>query len=489
MTSALSVESGIKIEPGEAWSYNTAKKVLHYVEDDLKQYAPVTAKGLLLHEIGHVLFTDDKLDSHKLTKKYPKQAHEIQNLAEDIRLTHKMGEKFGNFATDCLYIMAFDIFTEQLTKNGQNWPKLSKLDQFLYLFFTLFFYRADGDLFYGHYNTMKNLTNREVLAKYDKNYGTLRIILDEIIYSKDSNELQKILIDKLYPIIQDWLEENPKTPPFGMPCDRTDPKQKNKIFGGKGIASPITKPGGNGYDVKGMSEAEAQAILSPVSSTIAHRISNILKEKRITRFSGNFKRGKLLPKNVYKVITGDRRPFTKKVNANVPDYEFWSLLDASGSMIQSKMNPSPHIATYASAILIQDIAKKLNFKHYSYSFGDIVEENHSIQETYLDDYCRRGTGTQDKYAMQYVLDDAKKRTNPQDKILFMFTDGLSGADLKPEIEALEKLRFLILAISVGVKDKKANELIKKRFENSIIVSDPGKLPDALLTKLRSIIKR
>src|SRR3990167_8593254 len=458
ITSAFSTETGIKIKKGKDWAYNTKSKTLYYCEDELKGQLPLIVKGLLLHEIGHSLFTT-LITPTKLEKTSPNAFHAMQNVAEDIRLTHLIQQKYGSFAEEILNYLCEYSLNESVKQGAEFWHRISKLDQFLHLLF------LEG-LNYNFY-TFRGLCLSEVTERFNNNSSKIGDIKNEIKIAVDSKQLQKIVDTQIYPLVEDWLKE------FEQKQKTESLKTKCQGIGQIKISKNTNEPGNQlNQSLNGLAEDEVKTLLTPITHTVASRIANVLKEKRITRFQGNYKRGRLLAKNVY---------------PNAPDYEFWVCLDASGSMKDRRGNNLSSLeATYLSALMIKAIAQRLNFTFHSWAFQDVPYKIDDLKKNYLKQ-C--GGGTNDILALEQIEKEA--RTNPtlKDKILFFVTDGLCSGNTKPLMEKLERQNFTVLGISVGVTDPRGQAQLRKRFPNNLVIENPQDLPNALLSKLKSLIKR
>ena len=95
ITSALSRKHDIKIMKGNTWAVNIEDKVLIYTED-ISFLDKETALALLLHEIGHIKYTDDFDTNTEIWKKAPEASKLSVNAIEDIRIDWAMAREYGN---------------------------------------------------------------------------------------------------------------------------------------------------------------------------------------------------------------------------------------------------------------------------------------------------------------------------------------------------------------------------------------------------------
>ena len=128
--------------------------------------------------------------------------------------------------------------------------------------------------------------------------------------------------------------------------------------------------------------------------TLSQKLGDILKEKACIRYVGAYKSGRLLGKNVFKVITGSNRLFSKRNHPDKPNYVISMLLDESGSMSGSR-----HYNSYIASHLIMRACQKLGFQIKFIKYGSRVEP---IEK--LDEYRRmEGGGNVDSLALRHVI--------------------------------------------------------------------------------------
>ena len=464
--SALTAQSGISIQAGKSWSYNHKTKTLNYIEADLKNTTPLDAKSLLLHEIGHILYTTD-VKKTALNKKFPKSIHEINNMAEDIRIMNLLAENFNTFASASLKQLNTSAVSEFKSDDLKD---LSMFRQVLLYLETQGQY-MNGLLSYDDSYTFLHYRLPESTYSFiDKNNHEFDKIISHCRNANNTQELADIVENELYPILEDLIKQEDQKNGQGQPDHnpKSKPKKPQKL---------TDYEPDNGISFKGLPENEIEALNMPIINTLSHRFNDILKERKAVRFQGNYKRGHLNNKDVYKIITGDNRPFSRRNNPNVPDYELWLLLDSSGSMNDF----DGFQTTYESAILLKAIAKKLNFNTRLFNFSDRTFEIEDLNDDYL---SKCGGGTNDRNALETIIENAEKTPNDSEKLLFVITDGQSNGSLDSLFSKLERLNFTTIGVAIG-----SYSVLMKRYQHRVQVPDVATLPTMLINKLKMLIKR
>ena len=510
VTTALSKQYGVKIIKSKDWKLDVKHKRLYYDSLDLKQLPFPLVRSLLLHEIGHLKYTEETQRT-KLQKEKPAM-QDGYNCFEDMRIDNKMKKEYGDFAGGALKILD----EVSVGPTIENLRKSSKLHQMLKL----------SILDRNHQNTYMNHESRrrlddfffsekeeeplsvypEVKKCFKKHRDEIQNIMDDCIGAENCEELKKIIDEKYYPIVSHLIDpptqekdqsggssgggksqqggdKNPppsgsgNPPPKGgkQPPPQEESEIKKKV---RELLKAVQNGGGNETNSIRReafnNEIEVNAILYPYISVMAERLKSILKERATVRHYGNYKRGKLLGKNAYKVAIREKRMFSKRNNPDTPDYTVSIVLDSSGSM-----NGTKAIYSFMGACLIRDVVKKLSFKVNFYHFDENFGKLNNINE-----YKKRiGGDTQDIHALESLEKELKA---DEDNLIFIFTDGYSEGDPSQIIKKiLNKKNATLIGICFGNKSM----ALSNRYPDYILVDKPEELPKALLAKLRQLIKR
>jgi len=225
---------------------------------------------------------------------------------------------------------------------------------------------------------------------------------------------------------------------------------------------------------------EASAMVRPYSNFLASRIKDILKENTAINFHGNHRSGRLLSRNVTKLVMGEERVFSKRNQIDSPNHHLIIALDASGSM-QGEREYNAYLGT----VLALDTFKKVRMKFTIFEFGDdtkILATDKYVNPHFLN-YSSQGGGTDDGYMIKTVADYMKK--NPNDEFLFIIIgDGQGGRLPDNELDYIDR-RGYAMAIGIG----EGARSVERQYRNGIAVEDVTKVPQVILNQLHAYIHR
>lgn len=551
LVTGLSNKTGVTITEGENWHVDIEKKVLTYNKNSLVNLPFPIVRGLLLHELGHILFTSPIADNTQGVKKYGiKTITDTINIMEDTRIEGKLSVQFGSYAENSLALVDLWGIENMLFEHGGDFTRFPKFNQFLiimlmayyanhyYLIERLVGHGAEyvWDTRFKNQLHIRTFFDPEVTETYQKYYHSIRNIRNNIRYADDTGVVQNIVELELMPIIEHLLDnnedenqsnagenqpDNDEKQPSNDKDDsdddngdddnddgEDDKNQNNKEpDGGDGTThgkddSPsehtpdmrIVKPAGGGQtpskEVDNMiqeiglerpTEQEVLALYHSLIYTTAQKLMDVLKDKDITRFTGNYKSGRLLSRNAYKVtIPNTDRLFSKKIQPNVPMYETHIILDSSGSM--SEHNKYPY--TFMGAVVLKAIAKKLNFPVHLYHFNI-----HGYKLNNIDDYTVWNERTLDERGLQLAYSVMEKSDRDTEKLVFVITD---GATMRQEFDTIrkniEQVNGKIFGVGIKLYEREEIEF-KNNYEHAVLVPDIETLPSKLITILRSVIHR
>lgn len=461
LCTALTQENGIKIEEGKNWAVDVKKRKLIYPAVSLTQCTPEEAKGLLIHEVGHLLFTGATHESD-LEKQKPIM-HDVYNAFEDIRIEKKLSDKYGAFADAPLLAVKRQV-VDSLKEYTDTSP-VSLLRQVLS--HTIIYETIDktGQKNYQHgeASDYRDKITRESMDFIRDNFSSLKSVSENIINAKDINEVKRICDSTAYPLLAEFIDKIPKE-------EQEREKQKSIIkehsrghIGGSNNPSFSDIPSDN----------ELDALLSPYIDTLARQLGQILKERRAVRLQGLHRTGRLLSHNAYRVVTGETRIFSRRNVPDKADYKIILCLDSSGSMAGKR-----HINTYMGAYLLTKTFKKLGFPTDCIKFTDTIYPPGDLAP-YRD---FSGGGNNDEGA----LNKAIERLDPlRDNIVLMLSDGSICTKVEEPVATLKKRGALLVGIGVGM----TSDELKRHYGEAINVPDVSQLPIALISLLKRLIHR
>lgn len=494
--SALTDKTGVTIRAGNQWRANVKKKILEYDRNDLERLDFDLSKGLLLHELGHIKFTEPIANTTALEKNYPEAGHDIINAFEDMRIEYQLTNELGDFAEKPLLKLNGTVTDDNITKSNGSFTDMPKLHQFLHLTLMaketerndyingILGYHAGRITYDQAYNPIVKLSP-EIIQKWNDNRELILDIANRTQRAGSTAELAGILDRELTPIIAEFLPEAEKNPLYRGTADADDEKKLPEGMDKTGQLRKMTKAGGHLSipDGQKRDRSELPEIgrtifeYGAIGRTIGQKLNDILKERRATKYTGNYTTGRLLSKNVYKILTNDNRIFSRKLENKPAGYRFYFCVDNSGSM-----NGEPAYYAIQTAQILQMALEPfyLPIKYYQYG-----EEAREIVN--FDDYRADGRTTNDLPALELVRNDAKSYPTDE-KIIFLLTDGYT--ENRPErseiIRDLKQNHGYIFAIGIGNFDIHG---LQTNYENIVKTRTPAELPAELLKLVRSIITR
>lgn len=457
----------IKFIEGKGWHTDIRTKEITYNPQDILDINHISAKGLLLHEVGHCKYTTITPDT-KLQKKYPKTMQNLYNLFEDVRIENELRNEYGDFATEALTnINAWGI--KRTINNIKNIT--SKVNQTTLGLLASnatrqrFIDRNIENFTHNNASQLFDLLPIEVLAKIrELNYNS---ILEKITRSKNTAEVKQIVDDEVYPLLKEWIEQEPQTGNHNNAS--LNPMHNNDNDNNGNLNAKEMPPETTNIP----SDQDLKHLLYPYVNTLSKKLNTILQEKKATKYVGNHKSGRLLSKNAYKVTTDSLRIFSRKNKPQAPDYEVTIILDESGSMKGKK-----HDLTYIASFLLNETCHKLGFK------TNVIIYNDNAYSAPLSDYRDMTGGGNDDYR---AFAEAEKILNPnKDNIIFMLTDGSICNDPRPIIAKLTKQGVIIIAIGIGLSN---DYELKTYYPVSISVPEVELLPNVMISQLQKIIHR
>lgn len=482
--SALNESGKVTFKEGENWVTDVKNKVVEYVVQDLLEMDYVEAKGHILHELGHVLYTDP-LPPTELQEKFPTAMSLVYNTFEDIRIDVLLRQEYGDFYREVKEagdLMASFQFNENVNKGKfLKDPLMQAL--------------AGVTMYHYGMNNDKQLTPRvdDWVTRggsiiYDNSSTSARVAISEIINNNrtrkiqmfavgsTADDLRKYVDREFYPILKDMITPDDPTGEQGKANKSHEGNGEKPEDNGREDTS-VGK--GSGVEFGGVipSDKELDTILRPYVHTLTSRMDAILKERIATRFTGSYRSGKLLDKNAYKVMIPDTdRIFSRKRKVNKPHYVFTLILDESGSMTES----SKHRDAYMGAYLIESVCKRMGFKVNVIGFTETPKDLKTVSSY----RTIRSQGNGEIEALEYAR-QGKIDVN-DDNIILMMTDGQVQDNPTELIKEYEKEGILTIGIGIG---EQASNSVPLYYPHSITVPKTENLPKEMVTLLRTLIHR
>lgn len=511
LTTALSAKAGISVAEGAQWCYDSKNKVLYYNPADFSCMHIDAIFGIILHEIGHALFTPatplDKVSS--LFEKYPHQLGWLLNSLENRRIERRLKEvhahspKFVKEAFDAtLYKReTYKEEKERLEKPswwaayGYGWDtkedkskkeKPSPLSWWLAE--EIDRTRWGSSVFEKGYPMPKKL--KEVLDKAKPNiaayeaaddfegaacpqFHAIAEIVEPILEEEETREFKAMIIA---------LVEG------GKPClsSKEDfPKTARELLEDLFVTTSIggIEAGGKYEDLNSYEKIRKRVL--PQAHALVSKLKPLLLERKKIREDFGYRSGKLDVPRLWKHRVGSTRLFRKvEMSEGFTLPPFALVADFSSSM------SSQDVKLAVDSMALFSIAlTSLKTPHAIFTFSDDAQEvkpltTRQMSQTSIG-LCegqKRG-GTNDFKALELVSETFAKNKVKGKPIVIVFTDGRSNAPeiLQCEITKLET-KFGALVIGIGINTTR--EDIAK-YKHAVRISNTSELPKTIGSLLKS----
>lgn len=514
--SALSNRTDIKFVESNEFGVDLKNKIFKYDPIELQQMTISEVKGVLLHELGHLNYSTHIEDDERSDefKKYPHLAS-LYNAFEDIRIEHLMIKEFRDFAL-------YPIANARLWAVSDNYFRMqegvlatmSPYNIFCGTMATLFVSEDALPLRnittgYGPTMPFFNDIQRYGIAcanilfnsvgKYVNKLKPVETLVRMADQCKNTHDIMRLVDTEIVPHIRELLEQEAqsgiKPEPLhgsegeGEKKDDKDGEGEQEGKGGKegeklttshNLRQQILRAGlkgGKMIDQDLPSEKDIKAIFFQQIHVLAKYLASILEEKTTLKYQGSYKRGKLIPRNVYKVKTKERRLYSKRNHPDNPQYEVTFLIDESGSMKKSLFKEA-----YIAATVIDFACKKLGFKTNYIGFDEQVYTYKSLPRKI------HSGGTRLDLPLKLI----KTKIDPNnDNLIFILTDGdIATGEYSPKkhLQALEKIGATIVPIGMGLGSEERTRF-KNNLPNAVFANEMTELIKAMAKFLKGVIHR
>lgn len=468
LTTGLTHESGIKFKEGKYWQADVKHRTLGYNLHDLQEMSAGVAKGVILHETGHLKYTAVQRPTPLLKKNPAMQS--VYNAFEDLRMEYQLNKEYGEFSKEALAQLNY-YGADMIAKMAGQPTKATKLDQILTGM--VLASNAENDSYRDYIGRgFRKLTEQAITGFGNEVYEQIRDLhLKEnlryrLLHAPNTDELEKIIDNEVYPVLKKYIEEANDKP-------QQQTIEQQVIKKGHGAGAKQHDPENDKFIP---SDKELETLLSMYSHTLAFKIKNILKEDSTIRYTGNYLQGKLLSKNAYRVLTGENRLFSRRNRPLNPDYAVTIVFDDSGSM-EGKSHTNTYIGGYLLKMTCRDLGFPITYIKYNEN-ARLIPDITGYREHY-------GGDNDDYEACELAYKSLDKRKK---NIIFFLTDGGVCHDPTEIVQKINHDKIPFFAIGVGLSGGETEQLAKF-YPNPISVPEVADIPLVLIGLLNKVIHR
>jgi hypothetical protein len=543
LASALSEQTGVKIQAGKSWMANVENKVLIYPKEQLRLLPFYAVRGLLLHELSHVLFSTTTEKPMDTIKEYGEElVYSAFDMLEDQRCEYLIMCQYGSFAEQAVSDMNYYGVARMIDKLHGDFTQLPKYEQYMRIthlsclaerhpciaseltgYQCSYFTETPNE-----YNMMSVYwVDPKVRQHFLKTYTQVMDIHREVSRAKTTKEVLDILVKKYLPLVKPLLDEKDKQDqkqkqPQGGSAPSKDKGNKPDPTGGT-TNKPNEQPkpeqpgdgSGNGKPIPiSMSDLlkgdiNADAILgNGVEKSKAAGVLEQLKRHE-PRFS-EAETAALMRPYITTLATRLRYILQEKASTRFRGlYKQGRLLGKNAYRVlipneerifsQKSTPDSPKHAVYMAldcsgsmdgdretfafvgSVILKHVSQLLGFPVKMYSYDGGCRLLHT-----LDDYRESGGGTSDSEALRMILADSSAS---DDNLVFLVTDGdTREGDRLSLLNRLKKERNAEV-FGIGIGGGISLETVKHNYPHALYVREPKDLPAELINLMRSIIHR
>lgn len=349
---------------GDESYYDASKKQIVIGTIDMYKRSAEYYIGILLHEMGHVNYTDmDEVakSPHRATmnmledervnalvsgqyagaESYLSAMHEPHDM-EMLKWLEK-APNYGRSETMDNYDQKQKAVSQEFPEgaSSKEWKKASELARKEMRGRVIARAYLDADGVSTRVST--GVTECDALALKVAGYMRRARVASKAELTKIVNECEKLL-SSIYVI-----PEQPKQ------TSQTSGRGKGPPDGREGVMMELLEDGGHGdtkssYDARGDNVFTTQDVIAqPKARSLAAKLIKVLRENERTKYEGGKKKGTLDKKQLTRVARDNYRVYKKRTLPKGKKYAIQVVLDCSGSMWGQQIHP----AMYASLLAIR----------------------------------------------------------------------------------------------------------------------------------------
>lgn len=541
MANMFAAKFNITVKAGKDWAAIPEDKTLIYEPTSLMQYPKGRIIALLLHEIGHIRYTDTPTDNASpYITKYNKSAREVFNVFEDFRIDKIMIKAYPG-AEDAyeankpviremammyenrsqrirdMVVQLVNYYTEisrPKETDEKEWEKtererLGKIKEFQKLKKeNLMDYL--GAIFCIGYGEPVKINSQRIADYVKRTEGAIK----KTEKSDYSAMVVNILDKEVYPVIEDLMKELQEPQKeiedaFGKEVAKKVAEELIRFINGgqmsqgdreaqhgsqKSLRLPGAMRASNSRIPKEWADGDYKSLRDSVDTPIKELIRKLTflkKEEETVRYQNQQKRGKLHTKSLYRHGVADYRLFKKKLENTdtVRSFAFTLLLDRSGSMAGQRI-----IHSTRALIMLAEVFEKMKIPYEIKMFGDNVYGIKKFGDV-LDDKAKKRIGGIVKSAdggtnLYPVFQKGTDLENqPQkNKVMVIISDGdIGGGVDRVQADYMNKYKDEKHFKFIGVGLECDDEIIKLCYGNGFVADDVGTLPDLFSDMLKKVI--
>lgn len=548
LATGISEMSGITLVEGNGWKSDIKNKVVTYPMLDLLDMDAGVARGLIVHETGHLMHTGSvAMKDTELEKKYP-SIQGMYNTFEDMRVNKKQVDKMGDYARQALEFTnarASSMIIDRIRNNPDKTPDSEgKILQQLLLqdaYTEAYSYAGKSVIRQANNATYEALTpNEHKIVNHIVDSG----VIERIKNASDINEVKKLVDTEIFPLFADYYKDKPKE--SGSDTGKPDSKEANEDekAESEGEKPNMSKGDESQADTKDGSETKPEKVSKDNSEDAPEGKTHKAKSK-----SGGSGTHEKKHEDVSLMHMDEDESEAKKATERIG--RMLTELPTSNEL-RSLLAPKVRTTAIELQNILQDQAKTkyygqyynghlLTKNAYKFASGDtkifskkdtpdkpnytvslVLDESGSMEgdrhkQTYIasvlvEEICKnlgfktnivifsdeirtaetveeyrnfQDGGNDDAKAMQAVIDT----TNPQDaNIVLVLTDGGVCEPPDTQLKIMRELGYTVIAIGVGLGGQEIEDL-RRYYKDTIEASDINELPKIMINTFRKLIHR
>lgn len=535
IATALGRQHKVTIRKGDSWAMDMENKVLTYT-DDICFLDENNILALLLHEIGHIRFSEWFDETTKIYKDAPEAAQNCVNAMEDVRIDDIMSRQY-EASYQLIDTLNQQSVNEGLSKIIEHKAKTKELTERLETFKDKLG-EANRELANGnvsseevrrfiednepkmtgrmnpvaecmylmlaiHYGYEKHPTIKEYKKEKSVVLEKAYLCADELAksdveYMDSTKEVQGFYEDKIYPIIKDLIERNKdgSEKKFKKQSSKSTASNADKMSeamtqamqdkAGKEVEKAVhgNKPSHDTPNYGSVNYEEFYNSIKDYITASSSKFNRILKDNKFDRFAGRFRTGELNKRRLFKYRTRDFKLFQRKTERKNKDYAFSVMMDLSGSM-QGKREAE----SFKGVALISEVMHRcgvpyeLAFFSSGHRFGKKFDEQLSRIQVGKKAGEVHGGGTDISKPFKELVGNMALRKETK-RIVIVLTDGEVGDTEERYVAGIIKKNPDIQYYGIGI-DVKLDTMFGR---NAIEVTNVSEIVPKFAAIIKSHIK-